>query len=475
MAREATALGAAAAYGTKALKVEPFGIERIEDSERHGRPWKLLPFWFGANVSLFSFAVGFLGIAVLSLPVPMAIVGVILGTVLGSIPFALLGVLGPVTGYPQIAQSRSSFGRRGAYVPAALNWFSTTGWSAVTFILGALAITQVTRLPYIAAVALFAAIQIAVALYGHNLLHRFEQAMSSVLAIVFVAMTTAAVPVAAYTPAGGDIAGVAFMTILAASIPISWAPYASDFSRYLPRATSRRELFLPAFLGMAVACVWVEILGILVTARLSPVPDPVAAFTSAFGVGYVGLLSVLLAVSLLAANAPNLYSSGLSLLALDVPVRRWSSVLVGGVLATLLAAWGGATAVAFYQGWLFFVEYWIAPWAAIVLVSFFVFRRRGAEAEPDRAAPWGVSALAAYGFAVLAAVSFVNRGPQFLGPVSAALGGLDLSNLVSFVLAGAIFYVLRMRQLRNASVRKAAGSEATRNRDRRSEERKLRG
>jgi len=452
MGREATASAASAAYGAKALKVEPFGIERIEDSERHGRPWKLLPFWFGANVSLFSFGVGFLGIAVLSLPVPMAIAGVVLGTVLGSIPFALLGVLGPVTGYPQIAQSRSSFGRRGAYLPAALNWFSTTGWSAVTFILGALALTQVSGLPYIAAVALFAAIQIAVALYGHNLLHRFEQAMSLVLVFVFVAMTTAAVPAGSYAPTGGSLAGVAFMTILAASIPISWAPYASDFSRYLPPATSRRSVFLPAFLGIGVACAWVEILGILVTARLSPVADPVAAFTNAFGVGYVGLLSILLAVSLLAANAPNLYSSGLSLLALDVPVRRWSSVLVGGVLATLLAAWGGASAVAFYEGWLFFVEYWIAPWAAIVLVSFFVFRRRGAEVEPDRAIRWSVPALAAYAVAVVAAVPFINRSPQFLGPVSRALGDLDLSNLVSFVLAGALFYALRRRQLRNAAI-----------------------
>jgi NCS1 family nucleobase:cation symporter-1 len=431
-----------AVYGSRTLKVEPFGIERIAEGERHGRPWKLFPFWFGANVSLFSFAVGFLGIAVLGLPVTEAIFGVVLGTILGAIPFALLGILGPITGYPQVAQSRSSFGRRGGYVPAGLNWFSTTGWSAVTFILGALALTQITPLPYVAAVAVLAAIQIVVALYGHNFLHRFEQAMALVLAAVFVAMTTAAVPVTAYAPKGGGLVGVAFMTILAASIPISWAPYASDFSRYLPRATAQRAVFLPAFLGIAVACVWVEVLGVLVTARLGSVSDPVAVFANAFGAGYVGPLSLLLAVSLLAANAPNLYSSGLSLLALDVPVRRWSSVLVGGGLATLLATWGGASAVAFYEGWLFFVEYWIAPWAAIVLVSFFAFRRRGAEAGPDRATPWSVPALAAYGIAVLAAVPFINRTPHFLGPISATLGGLDLSNLVSFASAGAIFYAL---------------------------------
>ncbi|HEV8595042.1 MAG TPA: cytosine permease [Thermoplasmata archaeon] len=445
--------GTGAAYGAETLKVEPFGIERIEDAERHGRPWKLLPFWFGANVSLFSFGVGFLGIAVLSLPVPLAIAGVVLGTVLGCLPFALLGILGPATGYPQIAQSRSVFGRRGAYVPAALNWFSTTGWSSVTFILGALALTQVTPLPYVGAVVVFAAIQVLIALYGHNLLHRFEQVMALILAGVFVAMTVSAVSAGAgtYAPSGGGAAGVAFMAILAASIPISWAPYASDFSRYLEKSTPKKHVFLPAFLGMGIACVWVEILGVLVSARLSTVSNPVAVFTSAFGPAYVGLLALLLAVNLLAANAPNLYSSGLSLLALDVPVKRWSSVLVGGGLAVVLAAWGGASAVAFYQGWLFFVEYWIAPWAAIVLVSFFVFRPRGAEPAPDHANAWNVPALAAYGVAVLAAIPFMDRAPTFVGPVSAALGGLDLSNLVSFGLAGALFYALRTVQLNRAA------------------------
>src|SRR5437867_1776501 len=228
MAGETGASRTGAAYGAETLKVEPFGIERIEDAERHGRPWKLLPFWFGANVSLFSFAVGFLGVAVLSLPIELAIAGVIVGTILGCVPFALLGILGPATGYPQIAQSRSVFGRRGAYVPAALNWFSTTGWSSVTFILGALALTQVVPLPYVAAVLVFAAVQVAVALYGHNLLHRFEQVMSLILAGVFVGMTIAALSAGAgtYAPRGGGVAGFAFMAILAASIPISWAPYA---------------------------------------------------------------------------------------------------------------------------------------------------------------------------------------------------------------------------------------------------------
>jgi len=397
--------------------------------------------------------VGFLGIGVLRLPVDLALEGVVLGTVLGSIPFALLSIVGPATGYPQIAQSRSSFGRRGAYLPAALNWFSTTGWSAVTFILGGLAFSLFLPIPFVLGVAIFAVIQIVVAFYGHNFLHRFEQIMALILVGVFAAMSVVAVQgatAAAYAPTGGGIAGFAFMTILAASIPLSWAPYAADFSRYLARDTARRRVFAPAFLGMAVACIWVEAIGVLLTTSLGFLGDPVLVFAHAFGGGFVVPLLLLLVVNLLAANAPNLYSSGLSLLALDVPVRREASVLVGGVIATVLAVWGGADRISFYESWLFFVEYWIAPWAAIVLISFFVFRYQGAEPTPETAPPWRLSALAAYIAAVIVAVPFMDRAPRFVGPVSSALGGVDLSNLVSFTVASLLFYALASSEARGS-------------------------
>jgi len=404
--------------------------------------------------------VGFLGIAVLQLPVELALGGVVLGTLLGSIPFALLSIVGPATGFPQIAQSRSSFGRRGAYLPAALNWFSTTGWSAVTFILGGLALSLFLPIPFVLGVAIFAAVQLVVAFYGHNFLHRFEQVMALVLVGVFTVMSVTAIQGAAaatYGPSEGGIVGFAFMTILAASIPLSWAPYAADFSRYLARDTTRRRIFVPAFLGMTVACIWVEAIGILLTMSLRPLGDPVLVFAHAFGIGLVVPMLVLLVVNLLAANAPNLYSSGLSLLALDIPVKRGSSVLVGGAIAIALAMWGGTDRISFYEGWLFFVEYWIAPWAAIVLVSFFVFRHRGMEPSPERARPWRVSALAAYVAAVLVAVPFMDRAPRFIGPVSAALGGVDLSNLVSFFSASFVFYLLASREFGPTATLKGVG------------------
>src|SRR3989442_3202639 len=94
--------------------------------------------------------------------------------------------------------------------------------------------------------------------------------------------------------------------------------------------------------------------------------DPVRGFAHALGGGLVVPLLLLLVVNLLAGNAPNLYSSGLSLLALDVPVSRGTSVLVGAAIATGLAMCGGTDRASVYWSWLCSVEYWIAPWTAIV-------------------------------------------------------------------------------------------------------------
>src|SRR5438445_12702049 len=141
--------------------------------------------------------------------------------------------------------------------------------------------------------------------------------MAGIVLGVFAARSVVAVQgatAAVYTASGGGLAGFAFMTILAASIPLSWAPYAADFSRYLARDTARRRVFAPAFLGMAVACIWVEVIGLLLTMSLGVCGDPVPVSAHALGGGLRVPLLLLLVVNLLAANAPNLYSSGLSLL-----------------------------------------------------------------------------------------------------------------------------------------------------------------
>src|SRR5207302_8993789 len=74
----------------------------------------------------------------------------------------------------------------------------------------------------------------------------------------------------------------------------------------------------------------------------------------------------------LAANALSIYTGALSLLTLDVPIKRWISVIATGILGGALALYGVNGLSGKYENFLLLISYWIAPWLAIVFVDFFL-------------------------------------------------------------------------------------------------------
>jgi nucleobase:cation symporter-1, NCS1 family len=104
---------------------------------------------------------------------------------------------------------------------------------------------------------------------------------------------------------------------------------------------------------------------------------------------------------------------------------------------------------AFENVMIFFVV-WISPWAAITLVDFFLLRRGSIDIKElyrhhaDSACGdinWrGVLALV---LGVISAWLFqVGTIESMQGPVAMALGGLDLSWLAGFVVAGGSYFFL---------------------------------
>jgi len=66
---------------------------------------------------------------------------------------------------------------------------------------------------------------------------------------------------------------------------MSWAPYASDYSRYLPETTSRIKVLLYAMLGGAVASIWMEAVGMLTglaTGNYSGLPTVLLSFMNRY-------------------------------------------------------------------------------------------------------------------------------------------------------------------------------------------------
>jgi NCS1 family nucleobase:cation symporter-1 len=433
------------AYREKVLTVEPYGIEEISPQERHGQIRNLFTLWFSANMGLPVWLVGGLAI-LLGLGFVDGVAAILVGNLIGCSILAATASMGPEIGMPQLPFSRFSFGLRGAYLPALLNWVSSSGWYAVNSIVGALAIARLVGWPFWESLLVLTIIQMIMGVYGYNLIHRFEAISAAILAAIFLIMLAIGLPQAhlglesKLSPA--DHLGIfILMTTAVASYVFSWSPYASDYARYLPAETPKSRVFVAVFAGAFIACVWLQVLGAAVATlglNLTPV-DLVVRVMGPFWIP--ALLAIILGT--ITANSLNIYTGALSLLTLDIPIRRWVSVIAVGILGGLLALYGVNGLSGKYENFLLLISYWIGPWWAIVMVEFFL--HPGRESRPqfhaslERTIAW--SGLVAFLVGVVVSIPFMNSS-LYEGPVAKALHGADIAYYVGIVVAGTLYYVL---------------------------------
>ncbi len=439
----------------KPAEIEKFGIEHIPEGERHGSPNRQFTLWFAANLTVADYVIGVLCVLVFGLSVSQAIPVLILGNVLGGAYLGLSAAMGPTLGFPQMFSSRSSFGRRGNYVLGSLNWVSTVGWFAVNTILAVeAALVLVPGLDFIAVAIALVAVQAAIAVYGHDFIQLFEKVMSVVLGVLFLWLFILTIPhlgqAFAYSP--GTETGAALLgsagTVLAVSFSyiMSWSPYASDYSRYLPSTSSKRRIVFLTMAGGAAASFAIELLGAIIGAITRNSSDYFGALYK-FAGSSGGLAMLAIVLGAMAANALNIYTNSLSALVLDVKAERWTTVLVGAVVGLLIAEAAGTNFVSFFQNFLLALDYWITPWLAIILVDFYLMKRTSV-ASSTYARPWNHGTLAIYGLSILVSVPFMVPAIQLgfpVGSLSSVFGGADFSYFISFGVAGVLEYLYLRR------------------------------
>jgi NCS1 family nucleobase:cation symporter-1 len=248
---------------------------------------------------------------------------------------------------------------------------------------------------------------------------------------------------ASQLPAADHVGLFILMTTAVASYAFSWSPYAADYARYLPSDTSKKSVFAAVFAGSFIGCVWLEILGVAVATiglKLSSI-DLVVKVMGPFWI--VALLAVILGT--VAANALNIYSGALSLLTLDIPIKRWISVIATGVLGAILALYAVNGLSGKYENFLLLVSYWIGPWLGVIFVDFFL--HPGQPSRPGRnlrsslstAVSW--PGLVAFLVGLVASVPFMNS-TLYTGPLVNLLHGGDISYYIGMIVAGVLYYVL---------------------------------
>jgi toxin CptA len=260
---------------------------------------------------------------------------------------------------------------------------------------------------------------------------------------------------------GGDLHGKALwsslttlMTAIGIGWGITWFAYASDYSRFVSPSVPRGKLYLGSVLGQFIPTVWLGIFGATL-ATVSTAKDPGQLVVDAFG-GLAIPVILLVIHGPIATNVLNIYSCALCAQTLDWKVDRRILSYGVGVLATIFTIYlvlNGDFATNL-DGWLAGLVTWVAPWGAIMLVSFYFVQKQNVDVDALFEPPgsprvpdivW--EAIIPFVVGIVATWMFEYGIPSYLqGPAAKGLGGIDLSWLAGALVAGLLSYVLMSRR-----------------------------
>jgi NCS1 nucleoside transporter family len=458
---------------SEAVHIDPHGIEPIPDADRDSTPIQQFWIWAGANIAPINWVLGALGI-VLGLSLVETIVIVVLGNLVGCALFGTFCVMGHRTGVNQMVLSRSAFGRRGAYIPGVAQLLLTMGWVGVNTwvvldltlgVLDEIGIHGGTGLKYVIGFLLMA-IQVAIAVYGFYLIRTFEKYTVPVAAVIMIAMSILAWTKSDITWTHSTVHGSSeftsisqLLTAIGIGWGISWFTYSSDYTRFVARKYTDRQVFWGCSLGMFLPTVWLATLGATIASSGSNT-DPSQLVASVFGVMTIPVL-LLIMHGPIATNILNLYSCSLAALSVGLRARRWKVTAVAGVVGSvvLIAFIQSESFATSFDNWIASIVVWISPWAGITLVEYFVLRRGKVDVpalyEPPEKSPFGdvnwpaVVALV-IGLAAGWAWQYGLVGP-LQGPLAKGLGNTDFSWAAGMLVAGGLYWALAGNRVRETS------------------------
>jgi NCS1 family nucleobase:cation symporter-1 len=459
---EASTFGGRMPAGSGDMAIETHGITPVPEGNRYGTPWRLFTVWFAPQMNMTGVFTGSLAI-VFGLGFWLGLLAMIIGTVLGSLPVAYLSTWGPRTGTGQLPASRMAFGAT-VVLPAIVQWLSSIAWDGLVGLFGGEAVSVLLHTPFWVGVLIVLALQGIVGIFGYELIHRVEAVMTVVLIITFAVLTIKLLSGGhqIVTPPAvhhGDLVGAFILEItVALSLAISWASYASDYSRYLPSSTPRKPVFWYSLGGIVLSYVCIQAIGIAGARALGA--ETAEGVRSVMGGGFLGALAlIVIGLASVGSNAMNDYSGSLALQTVGVRLRRPVSAVVVTVIAFFLILWmhGGNTASRF-QNVLLFVGYWIPAFVAVVVIDWH-YRARGRHTvNPARESTLrtdAIVAVVAFAVAFGAAVPFMNTS-IVVGPVAKAWHGADVAYYVNFLVAAIIYGGYRVWRRRKPARQRTA-------------------
>ena len=432
-------------------------IEHIPISERHGRASQLFTIWFGSNIMLLTVATGVLATVVYGLPVWAAVLALAIGNIVGGVVMALHAAQGPQMGVPQMLQTRAQFGAYGSLLVVTVVVLMYTAFFASNMVLGGQALADLTPIGETPGIVLVGVLGVVGAVYGYRVIHAMAGVLSVLaglaLVVAFV-MLFAVVGLPAGTMSSGAFSWAGFMgtVSLAALWQIAYAPYVSDYTRYMPKDTGVRAAFWATYSGCVLGSFFPMLLGAIIGAGW-PADDTVTGVHVAAG-SLGGLILAIFAISIAATNAMNLYCGALSSLTIGQTLKpgwrphaatRTVVCIVMFAVALVIAIVGKDNFLGNFVNFMLLLLCVLIPWTAVNLVDYYLIRH-GQYDIPSLFEPDGgiygrinVAAVGCYLLGILVQIPFLSNA-LYTGPIAKSLDGVDISWIVGLAVICPVYY-----------------------------------
>jgi len=440
-------------------RIEQHTIYQIPLDQRHGKARQLFTLWFGANLNVLTVVTGALATTIFHQSFLSGVLAILVGNLIGTVFMALHAAQGPRLGVPQMVQSRGQFGAKGAGFVVALVAFMYVGYAGTAFVTGGQSLRFI--LPGLneqAAIIAIASISLAGAIYGHDLIHFTTRMMTYVsgsallLAFIWLLFVT---PVPSHFLTQGSFSAVGFfkMVSMGALWQLGYAPYVSDYSRYLPPDSGPRQAFWACYWGTALGGVLPMILGAMIGPAVVD-GNVITAIAQLTGPRVSFVVTLLLAPGVAVAGAICLYGGALAVITLGQTLApgwritpRARVAIASGIflLALLISIAGASNFLTLYSRFNELLLYLLVPWTAVNLIDYYLIRYGDYHVPSFFAADGGIyghynaTALASYLVGIVVQIPFIAAG-FYTGPLARAIGGVDLSWVIGIAVVSPVYY-----------------------------------
>lgn len=440
------------------VAIEHNTIQPIAADKRHGTWSYLFTIWFGCNMNILTVVTGALATTLFGLNFVPACIAIILGTIIGTVFMALHAAQGPQLGVPQMVQTRGQFGSVGAIVIVGAVVLMYMGFIASNMVLGGQSINA--ALPSVSineGVVFVAIVSLIAAVYGYDLIHEYSKYVSIVtgaallvvflMLIFFVGLPKTFMTTGAYT-----LPNFIGTVSLSALWTLSYAPYVSDYTRYMPKNTGVVPSFWATYTGTALGSIFPEILGAMIGIIVGK-GSVVAGFVTGSGALALPII-VIFTIALACATAINIYCGVLAgLTFIQTFVTGWMPGVTARLVASVaifaiglaVSIIGQAHFLDNYMNFLYVLLYVLVPWTAINLVDYYLIHHGSYDVASFVRADGGIygrfqwPAIICYIAGILIEVPFMSQ-TLYTGPIAKMLGGADISWIICLAVISPVYY-----------------------------------